>query len=81
MADGKNEGGTVIDTSGLRCPLPLLKVRKLMRQVAAGSEVQILATDPGAVQDLQDYCEATGCTFLSAASLDSGALRIVIRKN
>jgi len=52
-----------------------------MRQAAAGTEVPILATDPGAEQDLRDYCEASGCTFLSAETLEGGVLRIVIRKN
>ncbi len=72
---------TVIDTRGLKCPLPVLKVRKLMRQARSGAEVWILATDPGAEQDIRDYCEASGCSFLSAESLVGGVLRIVIRKS
>ncbi len=70
-----------IDTRGLRCPLPVLRVRKLMRGFAAGTEVPVLATDPGAEQDLRDYCEASGCTFISAEYLEGGVLRAVIRKN
>jgi tRNA 2-thiouridine synthesizing protein A len=68
----------IIDTRGLRCPLPLLRVRKAMRDIAAGTNVIILATDPGAEQDLRDYCEAADCAFLSADSRD-GVLRAVIR--
>ncbi len=52
-----------------------------MRRAEAGAEVPVLATDPGAEQDLRDYCEASGCTFLSAEMLEAGVLRIVIRKN
>ncbi len=77
----KSAEGTLIDTRGLRCPLPALKIRMLMREVAAGTEVPVLATDPGTEQDLRDYCEATGCTFLSAEYLEGGVLRAVIRKN
>ncbi len=79
--NAKTEEGTVIDTRGLRCPLPVLRVRKLMRRVAAGTEVPVLATDPGAEQDLRDYCEASGCTFISVEHLEGGLLRAVIRKN
>ena len=61
--------------------MPGLKVRKHMRSFPAGTEVEILATDPGAGQDLRDYCEATGGTFLSAEYLEYGVLRAVIRKN
>ena len=71
---------TQIDTRGLRCPLAGLKVRKLMRGFPAGTEVPVLATDPGAEQDLRDYCEATGCAFISAEYLEGGVLRAVIRK-
>lgn len=79
--NGKATEQTLIDTRGLRCPLAVLRVRKLMRGIAAGTEVPVLATDPGAEQDLRDYCEASGCTFLSAEYLDGGVLRVVIRKN
>ena len=77
----KTAEAALIDTRGLRCPLPALRVRKLMRGFQAGTEVAVLATDPGAEQDLRDYCEATGCTFISAGYLADGILRAVIRKN
>jgi tRNA 2-thiouridine synthesizing protein A len=72
---------TLIDTRGIRCPLAILRVRKLMRGIDAGTTVPVLATDPGAEQDLRDYCEATGCTFLSSEYLEGGVLRALIRKN
>ncbi len=72
--------GVEIDTRGLSCPLPVLKVRKAMRSIEPGTPVQILATDALAEKDFRDYCEASGCEFLSASTLDGGVLSIVIRK-
>jgi tRNA 2-thiouridine synthesizing protein A len=69
-----------IDTRGLSCPLPLSKVRKAMRSVENGTDVQVLATDPLADQDLRAYCEASGCAFLSVDRLDGDVLCIVIQK-
>lgn len=69
-----------IDTRGLSCPLPVLKVRKAMRSIEAGAPVQVLATDALAEQDFRAYCEASGCVFLSAGRLDGGVLSIVIQK-
>jgi tRNA 2-thiouridine synthesizing protein A len=69
-----------IDTRGLSCPLPVLKVRKAMRSIENGTEVQVLATDPLADQDLRAYCEASGCAFLSVDKLDGDVLCIVIQK-
>ncbi len=37
--------------SGLKCPLPVLKARKLLRGLAEGDELRVLATDPGAAYD------------------------------
>ena len=71
--------GITIDTRGLSCPLPVLKVRKAMRTVEAGRTVRVLATDPLADQDLRSYCEVSGCAFLSVDKLD-GVLSIVIQK-
>lgn len=72
--------GITIDTRGLSCPLPVLKVRKVMRSIERGMTVHVLATDPLAGQDLRAYCEASGCAFLSIDKLDGDVLSIVIQK-
>ena len=69
-----------VDTRGLSCPLPVLKVRKFMRSIAPGNLVRVLATDPLAEHDLRAYCDASGCAFLSVDELDGGVLCIVIQK-
>ncbi len=70
----------LIDTRGLSCPLPVLKVRKTMRNAAAGIEASVLATDPLAEQDIRSYCEVSACDFLLAETLEGGVIRIVIQK-
>lgn len=54
-----------LDTTGLKCPLPVLKARKKMREVPPGGQLKVLATDPGAVKDFEAFCEATGTRYLS----------------
>ena len=51
---------TVLDTKGLKCPLPVLRTRKALKYVAAGDLLQVLATDPGAVKDFAHFCGTTG---------------------
>jgi TusA-related sulfurtransferase len=51
-----------------------------MRGVAAGAEVLILATDPGAEDDMRAYCATSGSRFLSSATSEDGILRILIQK-
>jgi tRNA 2-thiouridine synthesizing protein A len=61
---------TLLDTRGLRCPLPVLRARKAMQDVAAGEVLRLLATDPGTVRDVRAFCEATGHELLEHAELD-----------
>lgn len=49
-----------LDTKGLKCPLPVLKAAKAMKTVAPGEALEVLATDPGSVDDFTAYCRTTG---------------------
>ena len=51
---------TVLDTKGLNCPLPVLKAKRTLKDIAAGDTLTVLATDPGSVQDFEAFCRATG---------------------
>lgn len=68
---------TILDTSGLTCPLPVLKAKKAMRDVAPGAELEVVSTDPGSVEDFNAYCEVTGHRLI-ASSEEKGVYRFVI---
>ena len=46
----------VIDTTGLRCPLPVLKVRKNLPILKKTDLVLIITDDPLAEIDLRHFC-------------------------
>ena len=46
----------VIDTTGLRCPLPLLKVQKNINSLRRNREALIITDDPMAEIDLKHFC-------------------------
>ena len=46
----------VIDTTGLRCPLPLLKVQKNINSLRENREALIITDDPMAEIDLKHFC-------------------------
>ncbi|MDO7597750.1 MAG: sulfurtransferase TusA family protein [Pseudomonadota bacterium] len=48
---------TEIDTSGLNCPLPLLKAKKALSTMQAGERLRLIATDRAAFIDIPVYCE------------------------
>ena len=55
----------LLDTKGLKCPLPVLRARKAMKDMAPGAVIEIQATDPGSVQDFKNFCETTGHSLLA----------------
>ena len=69
----------LLDTRGLKCPLPVLRARKAMQGVAAGEVLRVLATDPGTVRDFEAFCEATGHELVTH-SQDEGEFTFRIRK-
>jgi len=42
-----------IDTSGTRCPIPLLRAKKVMKTMESGQHLKVLATDPSAKPDFE----------------------------
>ena len=69
----------ILDTKGLRCPLPVLRARRALKEVAAGGTLTVLATDPGAVKDFEAFCEATGCELLASRE-EAGVFTFELRK-
>jgi tRNA 2-thiouridine synthesizing protein A len=55
----------ILDTKGLRCPLPVLKARKALKELPAGATLRVLATDPGAIKDFEAFCKTTGYRLLT----------------
>jgi len=69
----------VLDTKGLNCPLPILKTKKALKGLGAGETLEVIATDPGSVKDMEAFCRSTGNTLVSQAE-DSGVYTFKIEK-
>ena len=50
----------ILDTLGLRCPEPLMMVRKLVRNMERGETLLIIADDPTTVHDIFSFCHFMG---------------------
>jgi TusA-related sulfurtransferase len=51
---------TELDTRGLHCPLPILKAKKALADMASGELLQVVSTDPHSVRDVQAFAKPTG---------------------
>ena len=54
-----------LDARGLNCPLPILRTKKSLTDMASGQVLKIVATDSGSVKDFQAFARQTGNTLLS----------------
>ena len=57
----------IIDTTGLKCPLPVLKVRKDLKALEKDDVALIIADDPLAEIDLRHFCTLKGYTICSVS--------------
>ncbi len=68
-----------VDATGLRCPLPLLRMKVALQQVAAGALVEVRATDPGSLADFQTFARLSGHAIVHQEEA-AGCYLYLIRK-
>jgi drug/metabolite transporter (DMT)-like permease/TusA-related sulfurtransferase len=70
----------VLDTSSLHCPLPILKAKKAYRDLPVGRMMEVIATDPLAVDDFRDFCAAHKATLV-LFNQRGGTYRFLLRRD
>lgn len=70
MATGGEMVSRVLDARDLLCPLPVLKARKALKEMAAGEVLEVRATDPAAPMDFEVFCHTSGHRLLSSEAVD-----------
>jgi len=54
-----------LDARGMNCPLPILKTKKSLADMASGQVLKVVSTDSGSVKDMQAFANQTGNTLVS----------------
>lgn len=49
-----------LDTSGLKCPMPVLRAQKTLRDAPAGSVLELISTDAVSLKEVPLFCEQAG---------------------
>jgi len=75
MSETTIDTGTIeirkdLDARGLNCPLPILKAKKALAELASGEVLRIVATDTGSVRDFQAFAKQTGNALLAHTLLN-----------
>ena len=53
-----------VDTTGLLCPLPILRAKKALQTLESGQVLRVFTTDKKAVKDFQAFCQQTAHALL-----------------
>ena len=69
-----------LDTRGLNCPLPIVKPKKTLADMASGEVLKVLATDPGSVRDFQAFARQTGNELLEQSKAGDEFVHFLRRK-
>jgi tRNA 2-thiouridine synthesizing protein A len=69
-----------VDARGLNCPLPILKAKKALADMATGEVLRVTATDPGSVRDFQAFARQTGNDLLEQSANNNEFVFFMRRK-
>ncbi len=69
----------VLDCKGLNCPLPVIKTKKAIEQLAIGQVLQMIATDPGSKSDMVAWSKSTGHELLETRE-EPGVFTFFVRR-
>ena len=69
-----------IDTRGLNCPLPILKAKKALADMASGQLLKVLATDSGSLRDFQAFAKQTGNELAEQQTVGEEYIHILRRR-
>ncbi|MGE6125327.1 sulfurtransferase TusA [Aeromonas rivipollensis] len=68
-----------LDAIGLRCPEPVMMVRKKVRLMAEGETLLVSADDPSTTRDIPSFCRFMDHTLI-ASETEQAPYRYLIRK-
>ncbi|WP_028862379.1 sulfurtransferase TusA [Psychromonas aquimarina] len=68
-----------LDTLGLRCPEPVMMIRKTVRKMQQGELLTVIADDPATTRDIPSFCRFMDHTLIEA-DINNVPYRYLIRK-
>ena len=69
-----------LDTTGLTCPMPVLKTKKSLSMMDSGEVLEVTSSDPGSQKDIPKLGKKNGNTYLGSLAVDEGNFKYYIRK-
>ena len=68
-----------LNARGLSCPLPIVKTKKALADMASGQVLKVISTDSGSVKDMAAFGEQTGNPLLETVE-ENGEFTFYMKK-
>ena len=69
-----------LDAKGLKCPMPVLKTKKIIKKMTPGQTMEMISDDMGAKVDIPPLLNKTGCSLVEMKE-ENGLLTFLIKKD
>jgi len=69
-----------LDVRGQNCPMPVIKTKQAVDDIAVGDVLEVLATDAGSVSDIDGWASSTDGVELVEQSEGDGVYRHYVRR-
>ena len=69
-----------LDCTGMLCPTPVVKPRRALKPMDIGQVLELIATDPGVVPDMEAWERQTRHEILLSEEPSEGNFRFLIKK-
>ena len=69
-----------VDTRGMNCPLPILKAKKALADMAPGDVLKVVSTDPGSMRDFQAFAKQTGNDLVEQSAVADEFIHLLRRR-
>ena len=70
---------TLVDASGLKCPLPVLKARKALQSLTDGDKLRVISTDPASPLDFKHFCNSKGHSLISVEEKEESFEFVIVK--
>jgi len=69
-----------LDTRGLNCPLPILKAKKALVELASGQLLRVVSTDTNSTRDFQAFARQTGNELVEQQTVGGEFIHVLKRR-
>ena len=69
----------LVDASGLKCPLPVLKARKALQSLTDGDKLRVISTDPASPLDFKHFCNSKGHSLISVEEKEESFEFVIVK--